>query len=88
MRHEDRYGRNNQHPIHDTMPYSRVGNYTSLLCDDNVAMIQNSTISTILSKKRHMAITYHKTREATAAGIVHPIKIHGKENYSDVMTKG
>ena len=46
----------------------------SLLCGDNLGVVQNSTIKASLQKKKHVAISYHKTREAAAAGIVHPIK--------------
>ena len=40
-----------------------------------------------LLKKKHVAIAYHRTREAAAAGIVHPIKIDGKNNFADILTK-
>ena len=61
--------------------------YSSLLCGDNLGVIQNSTISDSLLKKKHIAISYHKTREAAAAGIVHPIKTDTKHNFSDMLTK-
>ena len=60
---------------------------TSLLCGDNLGVIQNSTIKASLLKKKHVAISYHKTCEASAAGIVHPIKTCGTIKYSDVLTK-
>ncbi len=50
-------------------------------------MIQNSTIKESLLMKKHVAISYHKVREAAASGIVHPTKIDGKHNYADVCTK-
>ena len=40
-----------------------------------------------LLKKKHVAIAYHKTREAAAAGICHPIKIDTKCNFADLLTK-
>ena len=46
----------------------------SVLCDNNMGVIQNSTIKSSLFKKKHVAISYHKTREASASGTVHPIK--------------
>ena len=61
--------------------------YASLLCGDNKGVIVNSTVSSSLLKKKHVAISYHQTREASAAGIVHPIKIRGEDNMADVMTK-
>ena len=59
----------------------------SLPCGDNLGVIQNSTIKSSLPKKKHVAISYHKTREAAASGIMHPIKIDGTINYADVLTK-
>ena len=61
--------------------------YASLLCGDNEGVIVNATISSSLLKKKHVAIAYHQTREAAAAGIIHPIKIKGERNIADVMTK-
>lgn len=54
---------------------------------DNKGMIQNVSIKDSLLKKKHVAIAYHKSREATAAGIAHPIHCPGDYNYSDVLTK-
>ena len=59
----------------------------SLLCGDNMGVIHNSTIKSSLFKKKHVAISYHKTRKAAASGTVHPIKIDGIINYADVLTK-
>ena len=61
--------------------------HASLICGDNMGVIQNATISESLLKKKHVAISYHKTREAAAAGIAHPIKTGGADNYADVLTK-
>ena len=49
--------------------------HATLICGDNKGVIQNCTIPDSLLKKKHVAIAYHKTREAAAAGICHPIKI-------------
>ena len=59
----------------------------SLLCGDNLGVIQNSTIKASLLKKKHVAISYQNTHEAAASGIVHPIKTDGTINYADVLTK-
>ena len=59
----------------------------SLLCGDNMGVIQNSTINSSLLKKKHVEISYHKTREAAASSTVHPIKIDGTINYADVLKK-
>ena len=61
--------------------------HASYLFGDNLGVIQNSTIKESLLKKKHVAISYHKVREAAASGIVHPTKIDGKYNYADVCTK-
>jgi hypothetical protein len=47
---------------------------------DNLGVIHNVTIKDSLLKKKHVAISYHKTRETTAAGITHPVKILGTRN--------
>jgi hypothetical protein len=59
----------------------------SLVCGDNMGVIQNVTIKDSLLKKKHVAIAYHKTREAAASGIAHPIKTPGTNNYADCLTK-
>ena len=61
--------------------------HATLICGDNQGVIQNSTIQDSLLKKKHVAIAYHKTREAAAAGIVHPIKIRSEHNFADILTK-
>jgi hypothetical protein len=61
--------------------------YASLVCGDNLGVIQNATIKESLLKKKHVAISYHKTRESAAAGIAHPIKTPGEHNYADCLTK-
>ena len=59
----------------------------TLMFGDNLGVIQNATLKESLLKKKHTAINYHKVREATAAGIVHPVKIHTTNNFADVLTK-
>ena len=46
----------------------------SLVCGDNLGVIQNCTLSESLLKKKHVAIAYHKSREAAAAGMIHPMR--------------
>ena len=52
-----------------------------------MGVVHNSIIKASLLKKKHVAISYHKTREAAASRIVHPIKIDGTINYADVLKK-
>ena len=54
---------------------------------DNRSVIINSTEKDSLLKKKHVAISYHKTREAAAAKIVRPLKTHSSDNYADMLTK-
>ena len=54
---------------------------------DNRSVILNSAVPSSLLKKKHIAIAYHKTREAVAAGIICPLKTKGEWNYADVCTK-
>ena len=61
--------------------------YASTILGDNLGVIQNSSISESLLKKKHVAISYHKVREAAAAGIVHPVKTDGADNFADILTK-
>ena len=62
-------------------------NTALLVCGDNLGVIQNCSIANSLLKKKHVAIAYHKARESSAAGIVHPIKVAGVNNFADLMTK-
>ena len=64
----------------------RVEHATNLF-GDNLGVIQNATIKESLLKKKHVAISYHRVREATAAFVVRPIKIHTSNNFADALTK-
>ena len=61
--------------------------HASTMCIDSASVVLNITNSDSLLKKKHVAISYHKTREAAAAGIIHPVKISGKHNFADIFTK-
>jgi Reverse transcriptase (RNA-dependent DNA polymerase) len=61
--------------------------HASYLFGDNLGVVQNATIKDSLLKKKHVAISYHKVREAAASGIVHPLKVDGRYNFADVLTK-
>ena len=54
---------------------------------DNRSVVLNATLKSSLLKKKHIPISYHMTREATAAQIVYPIKTRGENNFPDVLTK-
>ena len=61
--------------------------HATLICGDNMGVIQNCTIPDSLLKNKNVAIAFHRTREAAAAGIFHPIKIKSEHNFADIMTK-
>ena len=64
----------------------RVQTPTRILGDNRSVIIQ-STVHSSLLKKKHVAIAYHLTREAAAAGTVHPLKTKSEWNYADLLTK-
>ena len=59
----------------------------SALYGDHLGVIHNATIKDSLLKKKHVAINYHKVREAVASGIILPIKISSVDNFADCLTK-
>jgi hypothetical protein len=54
---------------------------------DNKSVVTNSTIPHSELKKRHVALSYHKTREAIAAGILTFHHIPGSLNSADLLSK-
>ena len=63
------------------------GDTASELYGDNMGVIQNATIKDIFLKKKHVAISYHKVREAVAAGIIVLINISLADNFADCLAK-
>ena len=61
--------------------------YATPVLGDNKGVLQNCTIDDSTLKKKHVAISYHKSREYAAAGIVHPLKTEGEFNFADICTK-
>ena len=57
------------------------------LCGDNLGMIISSTNPDLKLKKKHVAISYYKLWESSAAGIVNPIKVCTTANRADIFTK-
>jgi hypothetical protein len=60
---------------------------TSLLLGDNLGVVQNATLFTSALKKKHNAISFHRVREAVAAGIISYARIDTKLNLADIITK-
>ena len=54
---------------------------------DNASVVTNSSIPHSTLKKRHNALSYHRVREACAAGVMYFIHTPGKTNVADVLTK-
>ena len=61
--------------------------YATPVLGDNKGVLQNCTIDDSTLKKKHVAISYHKSRECAAAGIVHPLKKEVEFNFADICTK-
>jgi len=59
---------------------------TNIFCD-NESVVKNSTRPESTLKKKHNAVSYHRVREAQAAGIVRIAKEDGKTNLADILTK-
>ncbi len=74
--------------IRNTLRYLGVPVHgKSYMFGDNQSVIQSSTIPHSPLNKRHNALAYHRVREAIAAGILRFIKIDGKDNPADVLSK-
>ena len=54
---------------------------------DNQSVINNATIPESPLKKKHVAICYHRVREACAGGVIRIAKEDTKSNLADVLTK-
>ena len=54
---------------------------------DNKAVVRNSTMPESTLKKKHVAICYHRVREACASGMIQIAKEDGATNLADVLTK-
>ena len=59
---------------------------TDVLCD-NRSVVTNSSVPTSVFNKRHNAISYHRVRDAQAAGIIRVGWIEGTKNIVDLFTK-
>ena len=54
---------------------------------DNESVVKNASVPHSELKKRQMALSYHKTREAIASGMVAFYHIPGKLNPADILSK-
>jgi len=54
---------------------------------DNESVVKNSTVPHSQLKKRHLALSYHRVREAIASGIIVFHHIRGENNPADILSK-
>jgi hypothetical protein len=59
----------------------------SILFGDNHSVVDSSTIPQSQLNKRHIALSYHKVREAISAGIVRFEWVPSDENPADILSK-
>ena len=59
----------------------------ALLLGDNMSVILNTTVPSSVLKKKHLAIEYHRVREAISCGILRFAHISSKQNIADILTK-
>ena len=59
----------------------------SYMFGDNQGVHTNSTVPHSQLNKRHIALAYHRVREAIAAKIMKFFKIDEKKNLSDILSK-
>ena len=60
---------------------------SAALYGDNQSVVLNTTVPSLVLKKKSNSIAYHRVREAVAAGILHFFHIRTTENIEDVLTK-
>ena len=54
---------------------------------DNLSVIQNAQNPEADLSKKHVAISFHVTREAVAGGVICPYWLQGQHNIVDILTK-
>mmetsp|Transcript_24287 Transcript_24287/g.34811 ORF Transcript_24287/g.34811 Transcript_24287/m.34811 type:complete len:297 (-) Transcript_24287:210-1100(-) len=58
----------------------------NVMCDNNY-VVTNASIPSSTLKKKHVAICYHRVREAVASGVLHVAWIETSQNLADMFTK-
>jgi hypothetical protein len=59
----------------------------SIMFGDNQSVVTNATIPHSQLNKRHLALAYHKVREAVASNMLNFFHIEGTNNPADIMSK-
>ena len=54
---------------------------------DNESVVKNSTLPHSILNKRHNALSYHRVREAIAAGFLKFYHVRGENNPADILSK-
>ena len=54
---------------------------------DNKSVVDSATIPHFKLHKRHNQLSFHRVREAIAAGIIHFLHIDGKSNPANMLSK-
>ena len=58
---------------------------STLVYGDNMSEVTNCTIPSSSLKKKWHGISYHKVREAVAAGIIRLFHVPSKDNLADIL---
>jgi hypothetical protein len=53
----------------------------------NMSMVLNTSVPSIVLKKKHNAIAYHRVREVIATKVMRLANVKSDENVSDIHTK-
>ena len=61
--------------------------HTSLVCSETMGLIQNCNMEDSFPDKKYVAIGFHRTREASAVGILNTKNIRYEHNFADLLTK-
>jgi Reverse transcriptase (RNA-dependent DNA polymerase) len=73
--------------LRNTLRYMGINVIDSIMFGDNQSVITSSTIPHSKLAKRHVALSYHRVREAIAGNIVKFYHIDGRINPADMLSK-
>jgi hypothetical protein len=59
----------------------------ALTMEDNMSVVNSSTLEKTTLKARHVIANYHTVREGMAAGVLKVIHVSSEENLADIFTK-
>ena len=73
--------------LRTTLRYMGIPIERSFLLGDNESVVNSSSLPSGKLNKRHMALSFHRTREAIAAKIFRYFHLPGSVNPADILTK-